>query len=59
MVPIRFFSNSQHASTLTECNPALFPFPPAKGRRVAASFDGGAITSDASVLLLLQTGRAV
>ena len=43
----------------TECNPALFEFPPVEGRRVEASFDGGAITSDAGALLLGQTDRAI
>ncbi len=43
----------------TECNPALFEFPPVEGRRVVASFDGGAITSDAGALLLGQTDRAI
>jgi hypothetical protein len=43
----------------TECNPALFEFPAVEGRCVAASFDGGAITSDAGALLLGQTDRAI
>jgi Transposase DDE domain group 1 len=43
----------------TECNPAMFEFPPVEGRRVEASFDGGAITSDAGALLLGQTDRAI
>ena len=43
----------------TDCNPALFPFPPVEGRAVVASFDGGAITSDAGALLLGQTDSAV
>src|SRR5260370_20522462 len=43
----------------TECNPALFGFPPVEGRAVVASFDGGAITSDADALLLGQTDRAI
>ncbi len=43
----------------TECNPALFEFPPVEGRQVVASFDGGAITSDAGALLLGQTDRAL
>jgi hypothetical protein len=33
----------------TECNPSLFDFAPVQGRVVVASFDGGAITSDAGV----------
>jgi Transposase DDE domain group 1 len=43
----------------TDCNLALFEFPAVEGRRVVASFDGGAITSDAGALLLGQTDRAV
>ena len=43
----------------TECNPTMFEFPPVDGRRVEASFDGGAITSDAGALLLDQTDRAI
>src|SRR5258708_15463627 len=43
----------------TECNPALFEFPPVEGRAVVASFDGGAITSDSGALLLGQTDRAI
>jgi Transposase DDE domain group 1 len=43
----------------TECNPALFEFSPVEGRLVVASFDGGAITSDAGALLLGQTDRAI
>jgi DDE family transposase len=43
----------------TECNPALFDFPAVEGRAVVASFDGGAITSDAGALLLGQTDRAI
>ena len=43
----------------TECNPNLFAFAPAEGRRVVASFDGGAITSDAGALLLGATDRVL
>ena len=43
----------------TDCNPALFEFPPVEGRPVVARFDGGAITSDAGALLLGQTDRAI
>jgi Transposase DDE domain group 1 len=43
----------------TECNPVLFEFPAIEGRQVVASFDGGAITSDAGALLLGQTDRAI
>ena len=53
----RFFSSPQEAPMPTECTPALFEFPPVAGRRVEASFDGDAITSDAGALLL-STGRS-
>src|ERR1700728_220852 len=43
----------------TDCNPTLFGFPAVEGRAVVASFDGGAITSDAGALLLGQTDRAI
>src|SRR5690348_17965086 len=43
----------------TECNPNLFTFAPAEGRPVVASFDGGAITSDAGALLLGATDRVL
>src|ERR1700748_2671858 len=43
----------------TDCSPALFGFPPVEGRHVVASFDGGAITSDAGAMLLGQTDRAI
>jgi hypothetical protein len=43
----------------TDCSPAMFEFPPVEGHRVEASFDGGAITSDAGALLLGQTDRAI
>jgi hypothetical protein len=33
-----------------ECNSALFEFLPVEGRAVVASFDSGAITSDAGAL---------
>ena len=42
-----------------DCTPALFDFPAVEGRRIVASFDGGAISSDAGVLLLGQTDRAI
>src|SRR5690348_3124575 len=41
----------------TECNPNRFAFAPAEGRPVVASFDGGAITSDAGALRLGATDR--
>jgi Transposase DDE domain group 1 len=43
----------------TECNATLFEFTPVEGRHVVASFDGGAITSDAGGLLLGQADRAI
>jgi hypothetical protein len=43
----------------TECTPTLFEFPAVEGRQVVASFDGGAITTDAGALLLGQTDRAI
>lgn len=43
----------------TECNPELFGFARVEGRAVVASFDGGAITSDAGALLLGATDRAI
>src|SRR3954463_804641 len=43
----------------TQCNPNLLAFAPAEGRPVVASFDGGAITSDAGGLLLGATDRVL
>jgi len=43
----------------TECSADLFGFAPVEGRAVVASFDGGAITSDAGALLLRATERAI
>jgi hypothetical protein len=43
----------------TECSATLFEFAPVEGRAVVASFDGGAITSDAGALLLGQTDGAI
>jgi DDE family transposase len=43
----------------TECSAMLFEYAPVEGRRVVASFDGGAITSDAGALLLGQTDRVI
>jgi len=43
----------------TECSPDLFGFARVEGRAVVASFDGGAITSDAGALLLGATDRAI
>ena len=46
-----------------QCRQSVTPrcsnFHPVEGRRVEASFDGGAITSDAGALLLGQTDRAI
>src|SRR3954453_21773468 len=42
-----------------ECTPNLLAFAPAEGRPVVASFDGGAITSDAGALLLGATDRVL
>src|SRR5687768_3318911 len=43
----------------TECNPEPLLFAPVDGRAVVASFDDGAITSDAGALLLGATDRAI
>jgi len=43
----------------TECIPELFEFAPVDHRRVEAGFDGGHVTSDAGVLLLARTDRAI
>lgn len=43
----------------TECISDLFGFAPVEGRSVVASFEGGAITSDAGGLLLGATDRAI
>jgi len=43
----------------TECISDLFGFAPVGGRRVEASFDGGAITSDAGGLLVGSADRAI
>ena len=42
-----------------ECNPEPLLFAPVDGRAVVASFDGGAITSDAGALLLGATDRTI
>lgn len=41
----------------TECSANLFGFAPVAGRSVIASFDGGAMTSDAGALLLGATNK--
>lgn len=43
----------------TECIADLFGFARVEGRAVVASFDGGAMTSDAGALLLGATDRAI
>ncbi len=43
----------------TECNPDQLRFASVEGQAVVASFDGGAITSDAGALLLGATDRAI
>jgi len=43
----------------TECSAEKFEFGEVSGRVVVAGFDGGAITSDAGVLLLGATDRAI
>jgi hypothetical protein len=43
----------------TECSADLFGFAPVEGREVVAAFDGGAISSDAGVLLLGATDGAI
>ena len=43
----------------TQCNPDLFGFAPVNRRAVTASFDGGALSSDAGALLLGSTDRAI
>lgn len=43
----------------TDCIPTLFEFAPVKGCKVVANFDGGAITSDASGLLLGATDKVL
>jgi len=43
----------------TECSQDSFAFASVEGRRVEATFDGGAVTSDAGALLLGATDRAI
>jgi hypothetical protein len=43
----------------TECSADLFGFAPVDGRKVVASFDGGAITSNAGALLLGTTAAGL
>jgi len=42
---------------LTQCNQESFQFHPLGGREVGGHFDGGAITSDAGGLLLLEVEK--
>jgi len=49
--------NNTHDRADTVCNPQRFEFPAVKKRRVQASFEGGAVTSDGGVLLLRQVDR--
>lgn len=44
---------------MTECIQGTFDFPASKRRRVQASFDGGAVTSDGGVVLLRQADRVL
>ena len=55
----RFSRIRREAPNADKCSPGLFEFPPVESRHVVASFDGGAITSDAGALLLGQTDRAI
>src|SRR5919107_549900 len=43
----------------TECSAERLAFAPVEGRAVVASFDGGAMTSDAGALLLGATNRVL
>ena len=43
----------------TQCKPLLFAFQGCGNRRVTAAFDGGAITSNAGVLLLREIDRSI
>jgi len=43
----------------TECIPEQYEFARVEGRRVAAGFDGGRMTSDAGALLLGRTDRTI
>src|SRR5262249_50275517 len=44
--------DSRSVPMRTECSAELFEFAPVESREVLATFDGGAITSDAGMLLL-------
>ena len=43
----------------THCRPDSLDFGSVEGRCIVAAFDGGEITSDAGVLLLAKTEKAV
>ena len=43
----------------TDCQHELFEFHPVDGRKVVASFDGGALSSDGGVLLLRELDRSM
>ena len=43
----------------TQCSPAQFEFARIEARSVVASFDGGAITSNAGAVLLGAADRAI
>ena len=43
----------------TDCSPTPFESAPVEDRRAVASFDGGAVTSNAGALLLGATDRAI
>lgn len=45
--------------TQTDCQQDLFEFHPVDGRKVVASFDGGALSSDGGVLLLRELDRSM
>ncbi len=42
---------------MADCTSGRFSFPPCRGRRVEAGFDGGAVTSNGGALLLRQADR--
>jgi hypothetical protein len=54
-----FATDLRSAPMPTDCSADLFGFAPVEGREVVATFDGGAITSDAGGLLLGATDRAL
>src|SRR5512132_1663709 len=51
---------TQEATSMpTECTPESFDFGTVEGRKIVAAFDGGRVTSDAGVLLLGATDKAI